>query len=75
MKKVYLVLSITFISFAGCKKGDLNLFSIEDDKSLGQQTVNQILADPQQFPVLSRTQYPQQYAYLDNMRNEILNSG
>jgi predicted Zn-dependent protease len=75
MKKVYLVLSIAFISFAGCKKGDLNLFSIEDDKSLGQQTVNQILADPQQFPVLSRTQYTQQYAYLDNMRNEILNSG
>jgi beta-barrel assembly-enhancing protease len=75
MKKTFLILSVALLSFAGCKKGDLNLFSIEDDKSLGQQTVSQILANPQQYPVLSRTQYPQQYAYLDNMRNEILNSG
>jgi len=60
---------------SSCKKGDLNLFSLQDDKNLGQQTVQQILADPQQYPVLSRSQNTSAYAYLDGMRNDILASG
>ncbi len=75
MKKsgIWLIGLTLFLS--SCKKGDFNLFSIQDDKNLGQQTVQQILADPTQFPVLSRAQYTNAYAYMDNMRNDILGSG
>ncbi len=75
MRKIFFACTIIVMGLSGCKKGDLNLFSIEDDKTLGQQTVSQILADPQQYPILSQSQYPQQYAYLEAMKNEILNSG
>lgn len=35
----------------------------------------QIASDPAQFPLLSRSANPGAYTYLENMRNEILNSG
>jgi len=75
MKKsgIWLIGLTLFLS--SCKKGDFNLFSLEDDKNLGQQTVQQILADPQQYPVLSRAQNTAAYAYMDAMRNDILASG
>jgi predicted Zn-dependent protease len=75
MKKAILYSVVVLSLFAGCKKGDFNLFSLEDDKKLGQQTRDQILSDPATYPVLSRSQYGSQYAYLDAMRNKILNSG
>lgn len=74
---LYFVASV-FLFSAGCKKkdgGGLNLFTLEDEKTLGLQTKAQIEADPGQFPILSRTAYPQAYAYLDAMRDDILNSG
>ena len=65
----------TLLLFSGCKKGDFNLFSLEDDKKLGQQTVQQIQNDPATYPLLDRTQYASSYAYLENMKNTILNGG
>jgi hypothetical protein len=47
MKKSGIWLIGITLLLSSCKKGDLNLFSLEDDKNLGQQTVQQILADPQ----------------------------
>ena len=67
-----MVLSIT--TFSSCKKGDLNLFSLQDDITLGQQTRDQVLNDPS-VNVLSKTTYATQYAYLNAMRDKILNSG
>jgi len=64
---------------AGCKKkdgsGGLNLFTLEDEKTLGLQTKGQIENDPAQFPILPRSSFPEAYAYLDAMRDDILNSG
>jgi predicted Zn-dependent protease len=57
----------------GCSK--LNLFSIEDDKALGLQTVQEIEANPGEYPVLSEAQYPQAYQYIKDIRDVILNSG
>lgn len=51
------------------------MFSLEDDKSLGQQTVQQILADPATYPILSESQYAAAYSYMNAMRDKILNSG
>ena len=76
MKKVFLTASVaSLLLVTSCEKGDLNLLSIADDIKLGQQSRDQVLADPAQFPVLSRTQYPAAYNYLESMKTTILNSG
>lgn len=67
--------TLLLVSFGGCKKGGLNVFSIEDDKNFGLQMEQEIAADPAQFPLLSRTQYASSYAYLENLKQEILNGG
>lgn len=50
------------------------LFSVQDDKDLGQQVSREIENDPQ-YDLLSRNDYSEAYSYLDQMVNEILNSG
>jgi len=56
------------------KNGDFLLFSIEDDIALGNQVAEEIANDPEQFPVLDKTQYAAAYAYLQAMLDEILDS-
>ncbi len=69
-----LSLSLTSIDFTGgC--GGINLFSIEDDKNLGSQVDQEIQADPANYPILDESQYPEAYAYLRGIRDQILNSG
>ena len=80
MKKSILISGIILFALAGCKKenpddSSINIFTIEDDKKLGAQVADEIAKDTVQFPVLSETQYPAAYAYINNMRNKILNSG
>lgn len=55
--------------------GDVNVFSIEDDKDLGQQVKTEIRNNPQEYPILDRAQNPEAYAYIDQMLVDILNSG
>jgi predicted Zn-dependent protease len=57
------------------KNNNLTLFSINNDIELGAQVKAQIEADPAQFPILSEADYPEAYAYLLDMRDDILNSG
>ncbi|GAB5466847.1 MAG: M48 family metalloprotease [Candidatus Kapaibacteriales bacterium] len=49
--------------------GDLNLYSVEDDKALGEQVDQEIRSDPQQFPILNN---PQAEAYVQGMIDKIL---
>jgi predicted Zn-dependent protease len=46
----------------------------ENDVQLGLNVVNQIESDPDEFPVLSESDYPEAYAYLNQMRSSILQS-
>jgi predicted Zn-dependent protease len=80
MKKTTRVLILTLtailtITLSGCKDGGLNIFSIEDDKNFGLQMEQEIASNPSEFPVLSQSQYPAAYAYLNTMRDKILASG
>ena len=59
------------LTVSGCKKG-VNFFSIQDDKDFGAQMEAEIAANPQQYPLLSQSQYPAAYAYLENMKQQIL---
>jgi beta-barrel assembly-enhancing protease len=51
------------------------LFSLQDDITMGQQVKQEILGNPQQYPVLDRTQYAAAYAYLETMKQRILDGG
>ncbi len=45
-----------------------------NDVELGKQVDDQILSDPEQFPILSKTEYASSYTYLNAMMNDILES-
>lgn len=65
-------------SFPGCDQFTatiLNLYSLQQDKQLGLQVVNQIAQNPSQFPILDRAAYPRAYALVEGMRDRILNGG
>lgn len=53
----------------------INLFSVEDDKNLGEQVDAEIEANPSDYPILDENDYPEAYAYLRDIRDEILASG
>ncbi|MBB4079716.1 putative Zn-dependent protease [Lewinella aquimaris] len=62
--------------FTACSEdGDFNVFSTQQDLELGQQTDQQIRSEPQEFPILDPQDYPQAYAYLQGMVDEIVSQG
>ncbi len=68
--------AITLITACGNPDDNsINIFSIEDDKELGAKVNTEIQSNPAEYPVLSRTQYPQAYTYIENIRNKILAGG
>lgn len=62
------------LSTACDDNGDVVFFSIENDKELGLEVSTQIANDPN-FTILSEAAYPEAYAYLNAMKDSILNSG
>jgi len=77
MKKIFLfALIAVLVFFAGCNKDEgLNIFSIQDDIELGQQTKAQIEANPAEFPILKESSHVAAYRYIRAMRDDILNGG
>ncbi len=80
MKKAlaFLLIAISIsgtFSLTGCKKGGFNVFTIEDDKSFGAQMETEIASNPSEYPLLSSSQYPVAYSYLENIKQQILNAG
>lgn len=76
--KVLFLIGCMGLSLLGCRNPDdnsINIFSIEDDKQLGAQVNQEILSNPQEYPVLNETQYASAYAYVNSIRNKILNGG
>ncbi|MBA2320327.1 MAG: M48 family metalloprotease [Deltaproteobacteria bacterium] len=67
----HLALVGSLFLLVGCE-GGVNLFSIEDDKQLGADLAAQIEADPENYPLLDEGQFPEAYAHLDRMRDELL---
>ncbi|MGZ5302792.1 MAG: M48 family metalloprotease [Bacteroidia bacterium] len=74
-KWIFLFSTLTFVFSCDKNDNDLNIFSIEDDKALGEQLAAEIASDPTNYPILSRSQYPQAYQHLERIINPIMNSG
>ncbi|MBN2215273.1 MAG: M48 family metalloprotease [Bacteroidales bacterium] len=63
------------IALAGCSKDkDLNFFSVKQDVQFGAQLDSTVIASPDEFPILKKSQYPQVYSYLQQMLDAILES-
>jgi beta-barrel assembly-enhancing protease len=62
--------------FVSCRDqdGDINIFSVEDDKTFGAQVAQEIENDPS-YIILDSARYVGQYRYIYDIRNKILNSG
>lgn len=78
VKKYSIYLLFSMLAFTNCSKsdgGEVNIFSIEDDKTLGKQLEDEIAADPQQYPILDPVKYAKAYEHLGRIVNTILNSG
>ena len=77
MKKNLLSLGAVFfcalLIFSSCQKGGgLNLFSVSQDKELGQQLKKEVMANPAKYPILPYAGNEKAYNYLYAMRDEIL---
>lgn len=79
MKRYLLFLLMPLLFLSGCndnpEDNSINIFSIQDDLALGQQVMQEIESNPQEYPILDSAQYPRVYQYLYDMRNDILNTG
>src|SRR4051812_6891061 len=77
-KIFYLFTLVVFLS-ACDKDGSINVFSLEDDKKLGDQVSQQIAADPTTYPLLPETGRnglnEKAYQHLRRITSTILNSG
>lgn len=62
----------------GCEGGvpDVNIFTIQDDKDLGQQLADEIAANPEEYgEILDPVAYADAYAHLNGVRDSILATG
>ena len=52
-----------------------NLFTLDQDRSLGAQVAHEIDSNKREYPILDSIQYKSVYQYLYKVRDNILNSG
>ncbi len=69
-------LLVPLLLLTSCSQdGDLNIFSVEQDGELGRQTDAEIRSKPTEFPILDPVDYPEAYAYLQDMTDVIVVKG
>lgn len=72
LQPLFAIISILFLN--SCDEGKVNLFSVNDDIDLGEQITQEILSNPEEYPILSREDFPEAYAYMEGLRDKILAS-
>lgn len=72
-KNMFFLLLLVAMFQTACDR-PVNIFTVSQDKSLGAELKKEIESKPTEYPLLSETAYPQAYAYLNAMKQEILNS-
>lgn len=80
-RKIFLLFALVLATSASwnCsalkKAGNLNLFTIEDDKALGKQVSEEIAKDPAKYPVLAEKGNEEVYKYIRGLTTQLLRSG
>ena len=76
LQLAYILASVALLSGSSAcdKNGHINLLSVDQDKQLGAQTAHQIDSLKTQYPILDKASHPVAYAYLESMKNKILDS-
>ncbi|MBK8500985.1 MAG: M48 family metalloprotease [Saprospiraceae bacterium] len=69
------LISLLVFLLVSCGDSGINIFSVEDDVKLGMQLRDEILADPEEYPVLDRNRYGAAYQYVESLVADILASG
>ena len=70
------VVCFALISLTSCSEdGDFNVFSVQQDLELGQQTDAEIRSQPDEFPIIERADNPAAYDYLQGMVDDIVRDG
>ncbi len=65
-----MVITIPFVY--SCSKDGINIFDVQDDIQLGQQTAAEIASNPTEFPILNEQANVAAYNYIRAMRDDIL---
>ena len=74
--KVKFLSIFALFSFLSCSTlNQVNLYSIDDDKKLGNQMFEQIQTDTKEYPLMDETKYAKAYAQVRQIMNTILQSG
>jgi len=75
LSKLAAIVVLSAFGLSGCDKDLVDLvYTIEDDKQLGLQLQSEIASNPDEYPVLDRTEYADAYAYLEGLRDQVLAS-
>ncbi|MCL2098510.1 MAG: M48 family metallopeptidase [Bacteroidales bacterium] len=75
MKNFYYTL-LTVVLFTACGTlNQMNLFSIEDEKTFGNQMYAQIQETPKDYPLLDPAKHAAAYAHVTRILQTLLNSG
>lgn len=78
MKRIYrtfsLILGLTLLLTSCDEDGGINFFSLQDDIDFGEEFHQQILTAPNDYPILSRSAYPDAYNHLEDIRDALLQS-
>src|SRR5688572_21549772 len=61
------------VSLVACGE-PLNVFTVQDDIELGEQLVDEILANPAEYPVVDAAEYPDAYGHLERLVLAILDN-
>ncbi len=73
--KTFLISVLVILFLNACDEdGSVNIFSLQDDIDFGEQFHSEILQNPEDYPILSRSSYSTAYYHLETIRDELLKS-
>ncbi|MEZ4721766.1 MAG: M48 family metalloprotease [Flavobacteriales bacterium] len=78
MRNLSILVALCLITAVGCKeKKDpvALIYGVEQDVDLGNQLHAEILANPDEYPLLDETEHAEAIAYLQKMCDQLVNSG
>lgn len=72
-----IAISLSFINCNALKStaNNLNAFTVEQDRQLGDQVAKEISSKPKEYPILPENGNAELYGYVRGLANQILNSG